>query len=46
MAHSAAERLSTGNPHVTIRYNLANPNQTAVLAEDNAGKLSFEVVSG
>ena len=46
MAHTAAEKLASGNPRVTIRYNPADPNETVVLAEDNAGKLTFEVLSG
>jgi hypothetical protein len=29
-----------------VRYNPANPDETAVLAEDNADNLPFGVVSG
>jgi hypothetical protein len=31
---------------VNVRYNPANPDETAVLAEDNVGNLPFGVVSG
>ena len=44
-SHSAAERAATGNPALTIRYNPSNPDETAVLAEDNLGTLPFEVLS-
>ena len=40
-----AEKLAVGSPSVNVRYNPANPDQTVVLAEDNAGRLLFEVVS-
>ncbi len=46
MSHNAAERLSNGNPLVTIRYNPADPDQVAVLAQDNSGKLPFDVFPG
>jgi hypothetical protein len=46
MGRHEAEKLAVGNPSVNVRYNPANPEQTAVLAEDNAGTLPFEVVSG
>ena len=46
LTHHEAESKSTGNPSVNIRYNPANPDQTAVLAEDNQGSLPFRVVSG
>ena len=45
MSHPAAERAAQGNPAVTIRYNPTNPDETAVLSEDNLGTLSFEVLS-
>jgi hypothetical protein len=46
MGRRQAENLAVGSPSVNVRYNPANPDQTAVLAEDNAGMLPFEVVSG
>jgi hypothetical protein len=41
-----AETKATGSPKVSVRYNPANPDETAVLAEDNVGNLPFGVVSG
>jgi hypothetical protein len=41
-----SETKATGNPKVNVRYNPANPDETAVLAEDNVGSLPFKVVSG
>lgn len=41
-----AETKGTGSPKVNVRYNPANPDETAVLAEDNVGDLPFGVVSG
>ena len=46
MTHHEAESKSEGEPKVNVRYNPANPDETAVLAEDNSGKLPFGVVSG
>ena len=46
MGRRDAEKLAVGSPSVNVRYNPANPDQTVVLAEDNAGTLPFEVVSG
>jgi len=46
LTHHEAESKSTGNPSVNIRYNPANPDETAALAEDNQGNLPFRVVSG
>lgn len=46
MGRRDAEKLAVGSPSVTVRYKPANPDQTVVLAEDNAGSLPFEVVSG
>ena len=40
-----AERLATGNPSVNVRYNPANPDTVAVLAEDNKGNLPFQIFS-
>jgi hypothetical protein len=41
-----AETKATGSPKVSVRYNPVNPDETAVLAEDNVGNLPFGVVSG
>jgi Protein of unknown function (DUF3592) len=41
-----AETKGVGTPKVTVRYNPANPDETAVLAEDNGGNLPFGVISG
>ena len=46
MGRREAEKLAVGSPEIHIRYNPANPDEAVVLAEDNAGKLPFEVVSG
>lgn len=45
LAGGEAERLAKGNPSVNIRYNPADPNTTAVLAEDNKEKLPFKIFS-
>src|ERR1700691_5354632 len=36
MSHREAEKFAVGSPHVSVRYNPANPDQVVVLAEDNA----------
>ena len=41
-----AETKATGSPGVNVRYNPANPDEVAVLAEDNANSLPFRVFSG
>ncbi|MGD0444433.1 MAG: DUF3592 domain-containing protein [Edaphobacter sp.] len=46
MTHHEAELKSKGEPKVNIRYNPANPDETAVLAEDNSGGFPFGIVSG
>jgi hypothetical protein len=46
LTYREAETKAVGNPTINVRYNPANPNQTAVLAEDNPGNLSFRIVSG
>jgi hypothetical protein len=46
MGRHEAEKLAVGSPAVNVRYNPANPDQAVVLAEDNAGMLPFELVSG
>ena len=40
------ETKATGNPKVNVRYNPVNPDETAVLAEDNRDNLPFKVVLG
>jgi hypothetical protein len=46
LTHHDAESKTTGNPTVNVRYNPANPDETAVFAEDNQGNLPFRIVSG
>jgi Protein of unknown function (DUF3592) len=47
MTHHEAEMKSKGEPAVNVRYNPTNPDETAVLAEDNSsGNLPFQVISG
>jgi hypothetical protein len=46
MTHHEAEMKSKGEPKVKVRYNPANPDETAVLAEDNGGGFPFGIVSG
>ncbi|MGH9596515.1 MAG: hypothetical protein ACRD3K_06930 [Edaphobacter sp.] len=46
MTHHEAEMKSKGELTVNVRYSPANPDETAVLAEDNGDNLSFVVVSG
>ena len=46
LTHHGAEMGAKGEPTVNIRYDLANPNSVAVLAEDNVGNLPFEIISG
>ena len=41
-----AEMKAKGEPKVNARYNPANPDETAVLAEDNGGNLPFGIISG
>lgn len=45
LAGGEAERLAKGTPSVNVRYNPANPDAVAVLAEDNSGNLPFKVFS-
>jgi hypothetical protein len=40
-----AETLAKGTPTVHVRYDPANPNSVAVLAEDNERNLPFRVFS-
>ena len=46
MGRHEAEKLATGEPNIIVRYNPTNPDQTVVLAEDNAGTLPFTLISG
>ena len=46
LTHHEAESKATGNPAANIRYNPENPDQTAVLAEDNPATLPFRIISG
>ena len=46
MTHHEAEMKSKGELAVNVRYNPANPDETAVLPEDNVGNLPFNLVSG
>lgn len=46
MGRHDAEKMAVGEPALNVRYNPANPDQTVVLAEDNAGMLPFGIVSG
>jgi hypothetical protein len=41
-----AETKATGDHRINIRYNPANPDETAVFAEDNTDTLPFPIVSG
>jgi len=45
LAGGEAERLAKGTPSVNVRYNPANPDVVAVLAEDNSDNLPFKVFS-
>ena len=46
LTHHEAESKAKGSPTANIRYNPANPDQTAVLAEDNPANLPFRIISG
>jgi hypothetical protein len=41
-----AETKGVGSPKVNVRYNPANPDETAVLSEDNGSNLPFGIISG
>jgi hypothetical protein len=41
-----AETKAVGSPVINVRYDPANPDVTAVLAEDNQSTLPFRVFSG
>jgi hypothetical protein len=46
MGHHEAETKAKGTPAVHVRYDPANPDAVAVLAEDNEGNLPFRIFSG
>lgn len=46
MPHREAQMHAKGSPAVRVRYDPANPDLVAVLAEDNEGNLPFRVFSG
>jgi Protein of unknown function (DUF3592) len=46
LTHHEAEVNAKGTPAVKVRYNPANPDEAAVLAEDNIGFLPFRIISG
>jgi hypothetical protein len=46
MGRHDAEKLAAGEPSLIVRYDPSNPDQTVVLAEDNAGALPFDLISG
>jgi Protein of unknown function (DUF3592) len=46
MTHHEAEMKSKGEPKVNVRYNPANPDESVVLAEDNAASVPFGIISG
>jgi hypothetical protein len=41
-----SESKATGSPKVSVRYNPTDPNETAVLAEDNGPNLPFRIIPG
>lgn len=45
MVQREAARLATGEPNLIVRYNPSDPDELCVLAEDNAGRLPFEIIS-
>jgi Protein of unknown function (DUF3592) len=46
LTHHQAEINAKGSPTIHIRYNPTNPDQTAVLAEENTTTLPFPIISG
>jgi hypothetical protein len=46
LSKSEIRAIGEGTPPVHVRYNPANPDENAVLTEDNAGNLPFRVRSG
>src|ERR1017187_5447251 len=45
MGRKEAEKLAIGSPSINVRYNPTNPDETAVLAEDNEA-FPIKLVSG
>jgi hypothetical protein len=45
MVRREAERLTNGTPAVNVRYDPVNPDNVAVLAEDNTANLPFQIIS-
>src|SRR5580692_7984033 len=45
MGHKEAEKVAVGSPSINVRYNPTNPDDTAVLAEDNA-TFPLQLISG
>ena len=45
MGRKEAEKLAVGSPSINVRYNPANPDEAAVLAEDNDA-FPIKLVSG
>jgi hypothetical protein len=46
MGHHEAETKAKGAPAIHVRYDPANPDAVAVLAEDNVNNLPFRIFSG
>lgn len=46
MVEREAARLASGEATLIVRYNPSDPDELCVLAEDNAGKFPFDVISG
>jgi len=46
LTHHGAEVAAKGSPTINVRYNPANPDSVAVLAEDNVGNLPFPIIPG
>ncbi|HMH12711.1 MAG TPA: DUF3592 domain-containing protein [Edaphobacter sp.] len=46
LTHHSAETMAKDNPAINVRYDPANPDSVAILAEDNVGNLPFQVISG
>jgi hypothetical protein len=45
MVRREAESRAQGTPVVNLRYELTNPDNVAVLAEDNTANLPFQIIS-
>jgi Protein of unknown function (DUF3592) len=46
LTHHGAEMAAQGTPTIKVRYDPANPDSVAVLAEDNMDNLPFQIISG